>query len=94
MLVIILCHARKQFATDVFFCQAYRLEPLIIKAYAGIAPIRIFRHDSKKVPYSSIPPSALSRKATPPKAEKAPATPLEEKTASKANTQTGGPCQW
>ena len=45
------------------FQQAYRLEPLIIKAYGTIAPIRIFRHDStKRVPYDSLPTVALSKK--------------------------------
>lgn len=43
--------------------QAYRLEPLIIKAYATLSPIRIFRHDStKKVDYDTLPLTALPKK--------------------------------
>jgi hypothetical protein len=37
--------------------QAYRLEPLILKHYSGIKPLRIHRHDVlQKEPYDEMPP--------------------------------------
>ena len=44
-----------------FPLQAYRLEPLILKHYATIAPLTIQRHDlGKKVPYNQMKTTAYA----------------------------------
>ena len=69
VLCIYLCSPIFRMSKSVFFVkshcllyfQAYRIEPLVLKHYSTIAPLKIHKiHEAKKVPYSEMKSKAYA----------------------------------